>query len=286
MTETRLLGRRSRRLAVLLLAVTGLPAATLVWLGLQLLQQERALQAQRAAERQQAALGHVIRSLEGSLADAERHVAAGRVPDGMTRLALSADGVVAEPADRMPLGAGAASALPDVESRRFADAERLEFQGQDLALASYQKAAQSPVAAVKAGALLRAARVLRRQGQWDSALAAYDRLARIDGLDDRRRAIGSAGAPGFRECARGRRQNRADAPAASRSRPTCSAGAGRSTGRRGNSPRPTWDDGWVARPCRGPTERSCRLWLNSFGSGDCRGPKRPGARSWSSATRR
>src|SRR5688500_7209071 len=100
MTETRLLSRRSRRLALLLLAVTGPPAVALVWLGLQFVQQERSLQAQRGAERQQAALGQVIRSLEGSLADAERQVGAGEVPDGMTRLVLSADGVVAEPADR------------------------------------------------------------------------------------------------------------------------------------------------------------------------------------------
>ena len=181
MTETRLLARRSRRLALLLLAVTGPPAATLVWLGLQLLQQERSLQAQRGAERQQAALGHVVRSLEGSLADAERHLA-GPVPDGMTRLTLSADGVVAEPPDRI-LWLPARRPLPGVESRRFADAERLEFQGQDVALASYQEAARSSVAPVKAGALMRAARVLRRQRQWDQALAAYGRLARIEGLE-------------------------------------------------------------------------------------------------------
>jgi signal transduction histidine kinase len=182
MTETRLLGRRSRRLAVLLLAVTGAPAVTLVWLGLQLLLQERSLQAQRGIERQQAALGQVIRALEASLADAGRHVGAGPVPDGMTRLTLAADGVGAEPADRV-LWLPVRRLLPGVESRRFADAERLEFQGQDVALASYQEAAQSPVAAVRAGALLRAARVLRRQRKWDQALSAYERLARIDGFE-------------------------------------------------------------------------------------------------------
>ena len=182
MTETRLLGRRSRRLAVLLLAVTGPPAATLVWLGLQLLQQEKSLQVQRGAERQQAALGHVIRSLEGSLADAERHIAAGPVVDGMTRLTLSAGGVVAEPADRI-LWVPARHPLPGVESRQFADAERMEFQGKDAALASYRKAAESPIPTVRAGALLRVARVSRRQGQWDQALTAYGRLADISGLE-------------------------------------------------------------------------------------------------------
>lgn len=182
MTQTRLLARRSRRLAVLLLAVTGAPAATLVWLGLQLLQQERSLQAQRGVERQQAALGEVIRSLDASLADAERYIGSGGLPHGMTRLTLAGDGVVAEPAVGI-LWLPARRPLPDVESRRFADAERLEFQGQEVALASYQEAARSSVGSVRAGGLLRAARMLRRQRQWDQALAAYERLARIDGLE-------------------------------------------------------------------------------------------------------
>ena len=182
MTETRLLARRSRRLAVLLLAVTGAPAVTLVWLGLQLLQQERSLQAQRGVERQQAALGEVIRSLDASLTDAEHFIGSGVLPHGMARLTLAGDGVVAEPADRI-VWLPARRPLPGVEARRFADAERQEFQGQEVALASYQEAARSSVGPVRAGALLRAARVLRRQRHWDEALAAYERLAQIDGLE-------------------------------------------------------------------------------------------------------
>ena len=53
----------SRRLAVLFFLVALPPAITLVWLGLQLLNEDRALLAQRELERRQASLDAVVRSL-------------------------------------------------------------------------------------------------------------------------------------------------------------------------------------------------------------------------------
>lgn len=50
----------------------------LVWLGLQLLEQDRSLRAQRELERQQAAGQSVVRSLEQALAETERLTGAGR----------------------------------------------------------------------------------------------------------------------------------------------------------------------------------------------------------------
>lgn len=183
MTGTRLLSRRSRKLAFLLLAVAGPPAVTLVWLGLQLLQQERSLQTQRRVERQQAALTDVVRSLEGALADAERRVADGPVPGGTARFTVSADSVMAEPADGV-LWLPARPPMPAADSRRFANTERLEFQGEDaMALASYRAVALSAGATVRAGALLRVARITRRQQRWDDALRAYERLTAISDVE-------------------------------------------------------------------------------------------------------
>ena len=71
----RLSGGSSRKLAVLFLAVVAPPTVTLVWLGLQLLEQDRSLWAQRELERRQAAAQAVIRSLEQSLGEAAREVA-------------------------------------------------------------------------------------------------------------------------------------------------------------------------------------------------------------------
>ena len=62
----------SRRLALLLLAVAVPPAATLVWLGAQLLAQERSLLAQRDLELRQVATDRARQSLERALDEAER----------------------------------------------------------------------------------------------------------------------------------------------------------------------------------------------------------------------
>lgn len=172
-------GRSSRKLALLLLAVAVPPAATLVWLGLQLLQQDRALLAQRDFERRQAATQTAIHSLQLSLADAERHLLEDPVPDGMVRFILTANGIQAQPADRV-LWLPGPREIPPTDDGQFADAERLEFQGNaERAVVIYQEAARSPKPAVRAGGLLRLARVRRSQRRWDEALSAYRDLARV-----------------------------------------------------------------------------------------------------------
>jgi signal transduction histidine kinase len=196
MFSERLWGGRSRSLTLLLLAVALPPAATLVWLGWLLLQQDRALLAQRDFERRQAASQTAIRSLELSLAAAERAVFAGPVPDGMVRLVFSADRVDAQPADRV-LWLPARRGAELTDDRRFADAERLEFQGGvDRALTLYEDAARSPTPEVRAGALLRVARVRRSQTRWDDALSAYRSLSKIDD-------VAIAGAPADLQARRG-----------------------------------------------------------------------------------
>ena len=164
---------------MLLLAVAVPPAATLVWLGLQLLQQDRELLTQRDFERRQAAVQDVVRALGQAVDQAERPVSEGSLPEGMVRLLISADGIDASPRDRV-LWLPAAPSLPPAEHTRFADAERLEFQGgAEQALAIYDAAAGSARPEVRAGALLRMARIHRLHRRWDEALGAYRRLAAI-----------------------------------------------------------------------------------------------------------
>ena len=69
--------------------------------------------------------------------------------------------------------------LADADDRQFAEAERLEFQAATGAVALYERAARSPVRPVRAGALVRLARVQRRQREWDAALATYRELTAI-----------------------------------------------------------------------------------------------------------
>src|SRR6266545_8214939 len=114
-------GRSSRTLALLLLAVTLLPATTLVWLGVRLLEQDRSLLAQRDFERRQAATRAVIHSLQLSLAEAERHLLDDPVPDGTVRLTIAATGVVTHPDNRVLWVP--ASRTTEVDDGRFAEAE-------------------------------------------------------------------------------------------------------------------------------------------------------------------
>jgi len=53
---------------------------------------------------------------------------------------------------------------------------------EEEALRAYEALAQSPDAAVRAGALVRLARVYRRVGRWNEALAVYERLAACTGV--------------------------------------------------------------------------------------------------------
>ena len=151
----------------------------LVWLGLQLLMQDRSLFAQRDFERRQAATEAVVHSLQLALADAERHLVDDPVPAGMVRFHVSPAGIRAEPTDRiawLPVPAAVA-----FDNSIFTAAELLEF-GSDVkrALAAYLDMTRSRDTSVRAGALLRIARIRRRQAQWDAALQAYRDLARLD----------------------------------------------------------------------------------------------------------
>ena len=183
----RLWNLNSHKLAALFLAVVVPPAATLVWLGLQLLQQDRALLAQRELESRQAAGQTIVRSLEQSLSEAGRHLAEGPAPEGTVRFSLSEIGVRAEPANRV-LWIPAPARFQEAASVPFVAAEALEFQGNgQRALPLYEVLARSHDRHIRAGALLRIARVFRRNRRWDSALESYRRLAlltttAIDGI--------------------------------------------------------------------------------------------------------
>ena len=179
MSNRRSWGGSSPRLAALFLAVVLPPAATLVWLGLQLVEQDRSLWAQRELEGRQAAAQAIVSSLNQSLADAERHLSQGEPPPGAVRFVVSPQGVEAHPATRV-LWLPTLPAMPAAEAAQFTQAETVEFQGgAERALAFYEEMARSSSPAIRAGALVRVARVHRRERRWREALTAYRRLAEI-----------------------------------------------------------------------------------------------------------
>jgi signal transduction histidine kinase len=189
----------ARKLAFLLLAVVVPPAITLAWLGLRLLEHDRAMLAQRELERQQSALQSAARILEHSLAAAERTLLTNATISGTVRLIATPAGVEAQPANGvlwLPVPPPAKPAA----TTWFAEGERFEFHDNpSRALDLYEGLERSLDRSVKAGALLRQARIHRRRRDWSSALGAYRRLSNITDINIdgtpadllARRAIGS-----------------------------------------------------------------------------------------------
>ena len=178
--------RPPRHLVVLFLGITLVLIVALGWLGGRLLQQDRALERQRvqdrlelAADRAAAAFARRLAAIEDSLArlsatpQSELPIAAGRYANQLTSdallVVLTPDGLESFPKGRLvyyPVAAPTEGPPAGV----FARGEALEFRERDYERAGrlFQALAQSEDPAVRAGALLRLARVHRRNAEGKS----------------------------------------------------------------------------------------------------------------------
>ncbi|MBI4472549.1 MAG: HAMP domain-containing histidine kinase [Acidobacteria bacterium] len=183
MAAQRSWGGTSRiRLTVMFLVVLLPPAVTLIWLGLGLLEQDRILEARREIEGREAAAEVVARSLGQSLAEAAAWSPAGQLPEGALGIIVTSIGVQSHPPGRI-LWMQPPPVLPEAPTQPFDSAEKAEFQnGPESALAVYRELARSADPSVRAAALLRVARVERKQQNIDRALNAYRSLATIRGV--------------------------------------------------------------------------------------------------------
>jgi signal transduction histidine kinase len=170
---------------------TILPAVALVWVGWRMAGQDRTLQRQRtqeerdqAAELAATALQRTVAELEERLAAASGHGQATpvRIDDGAALVVFGADGVEARGGLFLPYYPAVSSA-EDLPPDRFARADALEFGQKDpaAALTELRSHAAAADAVVRAGALLRQARIFRKTGQTAQALAAFGALIELDG---------------------------------------------------------------------------------------------------------
>ena len=174
----------SRRLTILVLAVVLPPAATLVWLGAQLLQQDRAVLAQREQDRRMAVGGAVAAELGRLLASVERLPEEGGEHGGIARFILSAEGLEVVPRTAL-LWTPTPARLLHPDDRIFDDARSLEDQGdRSTALAHYGRLARSSDRAIRAGALRHMARVHWTRKDFNAALAANQALAQLRDVSD------------------------------------------------------------------------------------------------------
>ncbi|HSB15173.1 MAG TPA: hypothetical protein VLE22_11995, partial [Bryobacteraceae bacterium] len=179
-----------RRLVALFLALTLAPAAGLVWLGWRLLEQDRALEAQRAQERREYAADLAASALSRKLSLARQRLGQ---PERAADLASAHDSLVvvfrqqqveAFPAGRLlfypfvlPEGMAAENA-----GQQFRTGEEYEFRHKDFAKAieNFRSLVFSRDLVARAGAHLRLARNYRKSGDLELALAEYGELTRAE----------------------------------------------------------------------------------------------------------
>jgi signal transduction histidine kinase len=179
-----------RSLLIILFLLTLVSVSSLGWFGWKLLEQERVVEAQRAQDRVEQAADRIAATMRGTLAETGERLGAwvtapppaGKPEEGLL-LTLTENSMAAFPADRL-LYRPFAPPEAEAPAMLFAVGEALEFQESqpDKALEWYRGRVDSKDAAVRAGALLRMGRVLRRTGPAAEAVKVYGQLAAMAGV--------------------------------------------------------------------------------------------------------
>ena len=193
--------RPPRNLLVLFLGTTLVLTAGLGWLGWRLLQQDRAVEAQRVRDRLDSAADLVAAEMRQTLTAAEAQLtllstlSASRLLDSAYAETFGDDALVvvfrpgavdAYPSHRL-LSYPALPRPPEPTTDAFAVGEAHEFRTEDFesAIAEFQRLADSAdspdtdATRIRAGALLRLARNQRKAGHPEAALATYATLSGI-----------------------------------------------------------------------------------------------------------
>ncbi len=185
---------RPRKMLVLVLGTMMVLASIAGWLVWRFAEQDRTLQGQQTRERLESAADLVAAKLREGLSDLESRLetlssldvddgpaAAARIGAELAKdsviVLVGPHGVSAYPKGRLVYH----PALPDspgLPPDTFAEGERLEFRTRehDQAIATFRRQAVSTDLQTRAGALLRVARVQRKAGRFQDALATYDEL--------------------------------------------------------------------------------------------------------------
>jgi signal transduction histidine kinase len=173
--------RRPRHVVVLFIAVSVVSVAALIWLSWRLLEQDKDLENQRIQERLERAADLIVSSFDLGLSEIENRLET--LPDpGANALSVAFGPLKVEtrPAGRL-LYDPFTPPVRESPVAAFDAGEALEFRQQDHAgaAAAFRALARSNDPLVRAGALLRLGRNLRKNNQIREALAVYAELAKL-----------------------------------------------------------------------------------------------------------
>lgn len=173
----------SRRLIALFLAVLVPPTVALLWLGARVLEQDRRLLAENDRQQRETAADSAANSLAESLNQLRRSFEAGRPVEGSVQLRWNRSRRFAVAPASGLAWTPTPEPLLEGDSARFADAELSEFTGRgDRGRALYASLAGADDPRIRAGALVRLARVHRTTGRIGEALDAYARLGNLTNI--------------------------------------------------------------------------------------------------------
>lgn len=183
------------RVTALFFGIATVSACALIFLGVRLFEQDRALQAQRLQEKRESAADRLVAALELALSAEERRLAdrpEGANPEvgpGAVLLAADHTAIRVWP-DGALLYQPVAPTVQEPPVAPFLAAEKSEFVDRDYdrAIEIIRALSSSPDPAVRTGAQLRLARNLRKAGRADAALAMYGAL-------DKATSVGLSGVP-------------------------------------------------------------------------------------------
>ena len=161
--------RPPRAVLTLFISLMLVCAVALGWLGWQVLEQDRAMEAQRWQERIESAADRAVVAVERGFASSDAEV----VVHSTGAAQMTPPGSLAYAPSQIQSG----PVPPEV----FAEAESLEFEKQDgnKAAEAYARLAESGNPQIRAEALVRLGRVLRRQKKLPQALNAYASLEKL-----------------------------------------------------------------------------------------------------------
>ena len=179
--------RPPRSLLIILFLLTLVSMSAVGWFGWRLLAQDSLVEEQRTEERLEQTADRMVvcparHSFRNRRAPERRAAASPRRASG-TVFILTGNTLTALPPSRL-LYRPFPSAEPEAPANVFAAGEALEFvEGQPEAAAGwYRRLADSTSPPVRAGALLRLARVLRKLGRENQRREFYTQLSAIDGV--------------------------------------------------------------------------------------------------------